>query len=285
MNHPRVIRAHYFARSLILLGFALFIAHLSKAGALKYYIAPSMEPYIRYCPIALVLMAVSLAYQALFQKAAVLCDCERPLSTSSWKNAAVYGLFLLPLLLGALLPDQALGSSAAAKRGMSLTSPLSAAEQLEATFKAPDPYNAEFAELAKRLYPEEIIEIRPEIFSETVGAIELFQDQFRGKKVKLSGFVYQAPNAHEFILGRFLVMCCTADAAPFGVVVTSAEPLRNIRADAWLEVEGTIEPQIRQGKNIITVAAEQVKEIPRPDTPYVYPSGDSVKVWESGQDE
>ncbi|GJM70404.1 hypothetical protein HMSSN036_26200 [Paenibacillus macerans] len=42
---------------------------------------------------------------------------------------------------------------------MSLTSPLSAAEQLEATFKAPDPYNAEFAELAKRLYPEEIIEI------------------------------------------------------------------------------------------------------------------------------
>ncbi|GJM70403.1 hypothetical protein HMSSN036_26190 [Paenibacillus macerans] len=118
-----------------------------------------------------------------------------------------------------------------------------------------------------------------------MGAIELFQDQFRGKKVKLSGFVYQAPNAHEFILGRFLVMCCTADAAPFGVVVTSAEPLRNIRADAWLEVEGTIEPQIRQGKNIITVAAEQVKEIPRPDTPYVYPSGDSVKVWESGQDE
>lgn len=123
MNHPRVIRAHYFARSLILLGFALFIAHLSKAGALKYYIAPTMEPYIRYCPIALVLMAVSLAYQALFQKAAVLCDCERPLSASSWKNAAVYGLFLLPLLLGALLPDQALGSSAAAKRGMSLTSP------------------------------------------------------------------------------------------------------------------------------------------------------------------
>ncbi|GJM70405.1 hypothetical protein HMSSN036_26210 [Paenibacillus macerans] len=86
MNHPRVIRAHYFARSLILLGFALFIAHLSKAGALKYYIAPTMEPYIRYCPIALVLMAVSLAYQALFQKAAVLCDCERPLSASSWKT-------------------------------------------------------------------------------------------------------------------------------------------------------------------------------------------------------
>lgn len=285
MNHPRVIRAHYFARSLILLGFALFIARLSGSGALHYYIAPRMEPLIRYSPIPLAVMAVCLAYQALFQKSAALCDCERPLSVSRWKNGVVYGLFLLPLLLGTLLPDQALGSFAAAKKGMSLSSPLLAAERLEDIFQTPDPYNAEFAELAKRLYPEEIIEVRPEIFSETIGAVELFQEQFRGKKVKLSGFVYQEPGAEasdrEFILGRFLVQCCTADSAPFGIVVTSEQPLRQLEQDAWLEVEGTIEPQTRQGKEIITVAAERIREIPRPDTPYVYPSGDSVEAWES----
>ncbi|MGG6312317.1 TIGR03943 family putative permease subunit [Paenibacillus macerans] len=285
MNHPRVIRAHYFVRSLVLLGFALFIAHLTSSGSLHYYIAPRMEPLVRYSPIPLAVMAICLAYQALFQSSTALCDCERPLSVSSWKNGVVYGLFLFPLLLGTLLPDQAMGSSAAAKKGMSLSSPLLAAEQLEEIFKAPDPYNAEFAELAKRLYPEEIIEVRPEIFSETIGAIELFQDRFRGKKVKLSGFVYQEPgaaaDAHEFILGRFLVLCCTADSAPFGIVITSGQPLGRLAKDAWLEVEGTIEPQTREGKQIITVKAENIREIARPDTPYVYPSGDSVEAWDN----
>lgn len=286
MNHPRIIRRHYLARAFILLGFALFIAHLTRAGALHYYIGPRMEPLIRLCPIPLAVMAVCLAYQALFQRSAVLCDCERPLSVSKWKNGTVYGLFLLPLLLGTLLPDQALGSSAAVKKGMSLTSPLLAAERLEDLFRTPDPYNSEFAELAKRLYPQDIVEVKPEIFSETIGAIELFPEQFRGKKVKLSGFVYQEPGnpggaANELILGRFLVLCCTADSSPFGLVVTSDRPLSGLAKDAWIEVEGTIEPQTRQGRAMITVKAERIREIPRPETPYVYPNEDSVKAWEN----
>ncbi|MDU4695815.1 MULTISPECIES: TIGR03943 family putative permease subunit [Paenibacillus] len=285
MNHPRVIRRHYLARSLILLGFALFIAHLTRSGAMHYYIGPRMEPLLRFCPFPLAVMAVCLAYQALFQQSAALCDCERPLSVSRWKNGTVYGLFLLPLLLGTLLPDQALGSSAAAKKGMSLSSPLLASERLEELFRAPDPYNNEFAELAKRLYPQDVVEVKPEIFSETIGAMELFADQFRGKRVKLSGFVYQEPGSqgkeNELILGRFLVLCCTADSAPFGLVVTADQPLVGLTQDSWLEVEGTIEPQTREGKAILTVKAERIREIPRPKTPYVYPSEDSVKAWDN----
>lgn len=284
MNHSRIIRRHYWARALILLGFALLIAHLTQSGALHYYIGPRMEPLLRFCPIPLVVMAVCLAYQALFQRSAALCDCERPLSVSRWKNVTVYGLFLLPLLLGTLLPDQALGSSAAAKKGMSLNSPLLASERLEELFRAPDPYNSEFAELAKRLYAQTVVEVKPEIFSETIGAMELFAGQFRGKKVKLSGFVYQEPGsegkANELILGRFLVLCCTADSAPFGLVVTSDQPLAGLTKDSWLEVEGTLEPQTREGKAILTVKAECIREIPKPRTPYVYPSEDSVKAWE-----
>ncbi|MFD1178998.1 TIGR03943 family putative permease subunit [Paenibacillus puldeungensis] len=283
MNHPRVIRAHYFARSLVLLGFALFIAHLSASDSLQYYIAPRMKPFIRYSIIPLVIMSLVLVYQAMFGKSSKLCDCERPLPVSGFKNSVTYGLFLLPLGLGMLLPNQAMGSAAAAQKGMSLTSPILAAERIEQFFQAPDPYNVEFTELAKRLYPEKVIEVRPEIFSETIGAIELFKEKFRGKSVKLSGFVYQEPKVvgghNEFILGRFLVLCCTADAAPFGVVITSMQPLEGIGKDSWIEVEGTIEPQTRQGKEIITIAASHIREIPHPKTPYVYPNGDSVKAW------
>ncbi|WP_059051528.1 TIGR03943 family putative permease subunit [Paenibacillus senegalimassiliensis] len=284
MNQPLIIRRHYLIRAFILLGFALFIAYLTRSGALYFYIAPRMEPLIRYVPIPLVVMAVCLAYQALFQRSAALCDCERPLSVSGWKNTAVYGLFLLPLLLGSLLPNQELGSFAAAKKGMSLSSPLLASEQLEEIFKAPDPYNTEFAALAQRLYPEPIIEVKPEIFSETIGAIELFQDKFRGKKIRLSGFVYQNEDlikeSKEFVLGRFLVLCCTADSSPFGVIITSDQPISGLAKDAWLEVEGIIEPQTRQGKSMITIKAQRLSAIERPATPYVYPNGDSIQVWD-----
>lgn len=131
----------------------------------------------------------------------------------------VYGMLLIPLLFGSLLPNQALGSDMAAKKGMSFTYPnpeirrktdtqttkapvssiLSTAsssaashpaggkwsqETLDKLFVPPDKYNVEFAELAKRLYQQPIILIKPEIFSETIGAIELYKHAFDGKRCR-----------------------------------------------------------------------------------------------------
>lgn len=284
MNTPRIIRLHYIIRSFILLGFALYIAYLAKSGTLHYYIAPRMEPLIRYSSIPLVIMAVCLVLQTLFRKPSALCDCERPLSVSRIKNALVYGLFMFPLAIGVLLPDQALGSSAAVHKGMSLSSPLLSSEEMDDIFQAPDKYNTEFAELAKRLYTEETIEVKPEIFSEIFGAIELYKEQFRGKPVKLSGFAYEdatTGDSKEIILGRYLVLCCTADASPFGVLVTAREPIPDISNDAWLEVEGTIQTTERNGKVVITVMADQIRVVPSPPTPYVYPSADSVEQFDN----
>ncbi|MNZ76587.1 hypothetical protein D3C78_951000 [compost metagenome] len=284
MNHPSIIRRHYFTRSLILLGFALYIGYLSRSGSLHYYIAPDMEIWIAYSTLPLAIMSLGLAYQALFHKESTLCDCERPLSVSIFKNVTMYGLFLFPLLLGILLPDQALGSMAAAKKGMTLGSPVLASEQLDTMFKSPDKYNVEFAEVAKAIYRQEVIEVKPEAYSEIIGAIELFKEQFVGKTIKISGFVYDDPSSnqkHEFILGRFLVQCCTADANPFGVLITwdpSSYSLANtLQKDSWIEVQGVLETLQRDGKEIIAVSATSINPIPRPDTPYVYPNGDVMK--------
>ncbi|MNM81884.1 hypothetical protein D3C81_938990 [compost metagenome] len=280
MNRPHIIRRHYFIRSLILLGFALYIGYLSRSDSLHYYIAPDMVTWITYSTIPLTIMSLSLAYQALFHKANKLCDCERPLSQSIYKNISIYGLFLFPLLLGILLPDQALGSMAAAKKGMTLGSPALSSDQLSTMFKAPDKYNVEFAEIAKIIYQQKIIEVKPEVYSEIIGAIELFKDQFVGKKIKISGFVYADQSLkqdHEFILGRFLVQCCTADANPFGVLIITDQSIESLQKDSWIEVQGVLRTELREGKEIIAISAEQITQISRPDTPYVYPSGDAIK--------
>ncbi|WP_055109074.1 TIGR03943 family putative permease subunit [Paenibacillus ihumii] len=274
-NSRTTLQRQQLARSFILLAFALFIAHLSKSGTLHYYIAPKMEPWLRYCAIPLAAMSLCLAREALFHSHPSACGCEHHAAASRFKSAATYALFLLPLLLGVLLPDQALGSMAANKKGMQLSSPALSSEHLNDIFVSPDKYNAEFAELAKKLYPQDIIEVKPEIYSETIGAIELFKEQFRGKTVMLSGFVYEDPSldgAREFIIGRFLVQCCTADAYPFGVLVASAQPLPLFEPDAWIEVQGTVQTRLRDGREIIAISAEEVRKIPRPTTPYVYPN-------------
>lgn len=117
MNDSRSIRFHYLLRAVILLAFALYIGHLVQQDALHYYVAPKLARWVQLCPIPLTLMALSLAIQALFGKGNVLCDCEHRLPHSIFKSTALYGLFLFPLLLGFALPDRALGSMAASKRG------------------------------------------------------------------------------------------------------------------------------------------------------------------------
>ncbi|RCX20344.1 putative repeat protein (TIGR03943 family) [Fontibacillus phaseoli] len=283
MKEGPVFRSHELIRALILLGFALYIARLSATGYLQYYVAPEMYPWLRLSVIPLVALSLNLAYRALFgTKNGMDCHCERPVAGSKLKHSAIYALFILPLLLGSLLPDKALGVTAASKKGMILGSPVLTREQLDGKFKAPDKYNVEFAELAKLLYVQEPIEVKPEIYSEIVGAIQLFKEEFKGKKIRLSGFVYRdegmSPD-HEFVLGRFLVQCCTADAYPFGVPIRLQTNHPAIRNDAWLEVEGNLITEIREGREVIAVAAERVTEIPRPDTPYIYLNSKEVEQW------
>ncbi|MDF9842235.1 MULTISPECIES: TIGR03943 family protein [unclassified Paenibacillus] len=280
MNDPRSIRVHYLLRAVLLLGFALYIAHLSQQNALHYYVAPKLARWIRLCPVPLSLMAVSLGIQALFGKSSALCDCEHQLPRSMFKSTALYSLFLLPLLLGFVLPDRALGTAAAARKGVSLTY-ISPEEGREERFAAANPYQEEFAELAGKLYKQPVITVHPEIFSETFGAIDLYKEQFEGKEIAVSGFLYREQGAagDSYAVSRFLVQCCTADATPFGILLDPQAQI-SLPADTWIEVRGKLHTAEYQGKTIVQIIPETVTPIPQPSTPYVYSNADSVAAWE-----
>ncbi|MGF7049588.1 putative repeat protein (TIGR03943 family) [Paenibacillus sp. DS2015] len=288
MISPRALRIHYLVRTFILLGFAYYINHLIQTDSLHYYIAPRMEPFIRACPIPLCVLAFFVAWHALFGQGEQLCDCQHPVSNSIIRNTCYYGLFILPLTLGYLLPIQTLGSAAVDQKGMNIANPYHShsattaaiqSEKQQPKFIPRDEFAIEFADLAKLIYEEPIIQVRPEIFSETIGAINLFKSEFVGKSIELSGFVYRdaaMSEARMVAIGRFLVQCCTADATSFGVLVNLPDQ-PTYPMNTWIHVRGVIGVSSYEGEDVITIQPVEVQEIPQPLTPYIYTSPDSVE--------
>ncbi|MDQ0493482.1 TIGR03943 family putative permease subunit [Paenibacillus brasilensis] len=319
MNTAFSIRWQYGMRSLLMIGLALHIILLSRTNALHYYLAPHMQKLLLLCPVPLLFIALAMAWHGIVgeRDGEDMCDCKHPLPQSGFKKMLVYGMLLIPLLFGALLPNQALGSDMAAKKGMSFTYPnpdirrktdlqptqvpasrilstsssVSAShpakskwnqEMLDKLFVPPDKYNTEFAELAKRLYQQPIIQIKPEIFSETIGAIELYKHAFEGKKVQVTGFVYKDSSLRGrglFAVGRFLVMCCTADAMPFGIIVQSHKP-SSFDKDTWVTIEGTLHATQKDNAPILEIRSDKITEVRQPKSPYVYTQADSVAAFD-----
>ncbi|NJJ40321.1 TIGR03943 family putative permease subunit [Paenibacillus apii] len=280
MNNSASIQRHYLFRAAVLLAFAVYIEHLARRDALHYYVTPGLAFWVRLCPVPLAFMALGLAVQAIFGRESAGCDCGHQLPRSKARSAAVYGAFLFPLLLGFALPDRALGSVAAASKGVALTF-ASERNGDAARFRTSDPFAAEFAALARKLYAQPVIPVYPQIFSETLGALDQYKQDFKGREVVVSGFLYRENNhdlGGRFAVSRFLVQCCTADATPLGILVNAGQQ-KSLPADTWIKVRGKLQIVVYKSKETLQIDAESVTPLKQPSTPYVYTSPDSVEAW------
>ncbi|WP_042165501.1 DUF1980 domain-containing protein [Paenibacillus gorillae] len=116
-------------RAALLLGFAMLIAYFNHTGQLSSFVEPNMEVYVKLSSLGLLAAAMHQAYEALkpaHSQSSNDCECGHTHhhydhhsvhgheghshSSGAVKSLLIYGLFLLPLLLGFLLP----GSSSAA---------------------------------------------------------------------------------------------------------------------------------------------------------------------------
>lgn len=220
VNSTFSIRWQYGIRSLLMIGLAVYIISLSRTNALHYYLAPHMQKLLLLCPVPLLFIALAMAWHGIVGGGTVrmyVIVSTRCRKAGSKKHSYMeccsfrsYSVLCCPIRHLVVIYCQ---------KGMSFTYPnpdirrktdtqttkastsslLSTAssvptspppegkwsqETLDKLFVPPDKYNAEFAELAKRLYQQPIIQIKPEIFSETIGAIELYKQAFEGKKYR-----------------------------------------------------------------------------------------------------
>ncbi len=317
----RVLALHHALKTIILLGFAVYIAYLVKTGGILLYIAPRMVDYVKWSAVALYAVA---AYQLYFTlrawrgRAAAVCGCDHDHAPprSLFKNIVVYGVFFFPLLLGFLLPDSTMGSSLAAKKGMNLSSASSVKKDGEAagsgaesgtggsstpadgTNAAPaapsvqlpgaqaaapadgelfpaDKFTRQYANYAKQLYKSDLITVKEELFIETLTSVDLYLDRFVGKKLQLTGFVYRQEEmkSNQFVVARFSIQCCSADAAPFGVLA-EYDRANTLAADSWVTVTGTIQKTKLNDADIMMLKVESIAKAEPAKAPYVYPNFD-----------
>ncbi len=302
---------HYYIRALILAGYTFYTVYLVNSDKLHYYIAPRMIPYVKWGAVCMFLFAAYTVYLAINEadvqrKAAAssACGCTTHHPQTPFKSIFLYGLFIIPLVLGYALPDKIMGSTAASVKGMNLGAATynqqierieadvgegkekvdkqrseqatnedhtnQPAKDINELFPVSE-YMEEFAELGIRLYGSDVIDIREELFMELLMTLDLYKENFLGKTVVMRGFVYREDDmeVNQFALSRIAMQCCSADAMPYGLLVQSAD--RSLADDAWIEITGKIGTTIYNDRQVIQLETLAVKPIETPDDPYVYP--------------
>lgn len=163
------------------------------------------------------------------------------------RDALGIGLLVAPVVVVLTLPPASLGSYAAARRS-TIT-------------------GAGFASSTREISsgPLTLVEVASALRSRA-GRRAL--GSRAGSDVSFVGFVTRGPEmgADEFVLTRFLISCCVADALSVQAGVVGVPP-GEFGPDDWVRVEGKIYPLGRE----VIVDASRVVHIDKPERPYLSP--------------
>jgi putative membrane protein len=166
----------------------------------------------------------------------------------------VLGILALPLALGVLMPARPLGASAVGSSGVS-TSFSGLQSGGSSTQFAAAPQDRNVLDWARA-------------FNTTANV-----DEFNGQQGDLIGFVYRDirfKDSTQFMLARFTVSCCVADASAIGVIV-QAKDAEKITQDSWVHVKGKFQVQTFDGQRTPILIADSVETTAQPEHPYLYP--------------
>lgn len=252
-------RFHFneFVRSLILLGFAIFLFNLIHSGELTLYVHPRFTDAIELTICLLVLMFIVQITKTFNATVSSHGCCHHHGGIGSCLP------FIMVLLMAILIPSAYLDVSLIASRGLN--------SQLD----APNPaavIGSKVRPLSAQLSKMNAIAVTDHDFTDIMPEINLYTKDYLGKEIVMTGFVYKFPGhkPNEFALVRYVITCCTADALPYGVLVENKDA-EQYQMGQWVEVPGVLEKGDYDGSPIAEIRATSVKKILQPQEPYVFP--------------
>ncbi|TMV15964.1 TIGR03943 family protein [Paenibacillus thermoaerophilus] len=147
------------------------------------------------------------------------------------------------------------------------------AEPIDAGRFPYDRYTEPFARFAQQLEREERIVVKDDLFIETLTALDLYSEPLKGRTVQLTGFVYKEDGMpdNRLVVSRFTVQCCSADAAPYGILV-AWDQAGAIAKDTWVTVTGKLTKLDYNGNSLTAIQAVKIEKTTPPADPYVYPN-------------
>lgn len=256
-------RLYRALQSLVLVLLGLFLLNKIIAGSVFWYINARFLPLTVIGAVGLLWLARALLSELGEPEVPENRGVQVPEPLQSHGSAAAHPhahgspatllILAAPFLLGVLVPARPLGASAIDNRGLSAVAPLRAAS-------SDAPIQLEIAPTDRNVL-------------DWVRAFNQAPDPsaYQGQPADLIGFVYHDPRLPpgQFLLGRFTLTCCVADAAAIGVIVAWPEA-DQLPTNAWVRVRGPVQAGELDGSLIPLVEAGAVDSIPEPPQPYLY---------------
>ena len=287
------VRFHTYIRGIILLGYALLLLKLFLTFNLQYFIAPKMNGYLYFAlGVFLLLGTIQVIRGTSSNVKSHSCDCEgHELPRGVIKSLAIYTLFVFPVILGFLLPDNVLDSAVAANRGVKIgntmfSTPPAIGDQAEKREESKKeskfasqpkldsyeefPVEKDFDKLKEIVMSKEKIIVRDEQYVQTLSIVDEQLDQFTGKEVQLTGFIYKDEgfSADQAVISRYVVSCCVADASVYGLLIQNTE-IANLEPDTWVNVSGVLDSVDFNGRMMPVITNPVFKKVEQPENPYV----------------
>ena len=233
-------------RAALLLGLAALIAKLLLTGQMVKYMAPALDPVTALTGIVLAIMGV----MELFGGAAHPHDGHDADVTG---QALTYFLLALPLGLGLLVTPQGLGAGALGGENVTGLLLAYASDSASPPREGPPAPSRPIVDTADLL-----------AYLQQAGLAGTSQ-RVRAKGLALDG---AGLREREFVLLRYSIVHCVADARPLALLVVGSGD-RTVALDQWVEVEGVLGARERDGSRLVTIVAEHVRPIAEPANPYL----------------
>lgn len=233
-----------WVKVLILFGLAAYFAYIISTGNVTNYVNERFS----WLSVVAMLLFAGLGIASIISIRQHNTSPAGPgmVSEPSWP---VLLIVAGPLLLGTLIPSQPLGAEAI--NGNLSTS--------GATIGGANTF------------------VRDPLDRNILDWLRVFNDEpspaaLNGTPADVTGFVYREPGLQEdqFMVARFAVSCCVADASAFALPVIWADA-PDLPEGQWVRVQGAFEAGMFREDNVPILIPATVELVEQPEHPYLYP--------------
>ncbi len=256
-------------KTLILLGFSVFYLKIILNNQILIYVHPRIIPFAIFGMISMFIIALFLITNCFHNNKKKI----------KFKN---YVIFILPLIMvffmqnvnaNSITKTNDINPNENSNSGPSENSNITSSDSDYEIYSGKTESDGQGIVDKKQLdIKNNIIEVNQKNFVFSLDEILGNPDKYEGKEIEIAGFVYRNKDLkkNEFIIGRFMMVCCAADMQIAGITCDNNN-LESYSNNTWVKVKGKIKKDTYDGEVDPLIVIEHIEKDPNPDTSYVYP--------------
>ena len=266
-------------RFFILLGYFALTLYLQLSGKLSHYINLHYS-YLVYISMLLSLLLALVQFYIWIKK----INSHSHLESRRARRISIL-LLSLPLLIGVAFPTVSLDSRTVSAKGYhfplaeGINTAIQASEGTSSQYLKPDSstyfsksvYEKEMRATADKYLAQPTIQVTDENYMEVMEVLYDYPQEFEGKKIEFTGFVYNDPSHPDSqFLFRFGIIHCIADSGVYGLLTKGAS--QTYDDNTWVQATGTLKIQYHKqlGQSLPVLDIREAHQVEKPANPYVY---------------